>query len=1239
MPTFNLKAFSTCILLVTIFFLKPIDISAATGDLDPIFGKADLIKKEIKRLDLKIDNHLIKVKLLSLNKSAMLSDPRFLIPGFLPELMKIQNELKHSNLKSDDPICIQYHLLRKKLARVRTEIFAKDNIQKAKTVIKHHPAPATTQSDNDDCANAIVITEGTFSGNTSQDTNDGSTSCGDPSPDVWYRYDSFSESAMTADTFGSNYDTVLSVHDGCPGRYDNTISCNDDYDGAQSSVIFYPSAGRSYWIRVSGAAQDSGDFQLHFGRAGYISGHVFDELTRKGIKNIEIDIDDYRGLRIETVKTDASGEYVSSELRSGSYRVIAHSESKYVSEIFDNVPCEGYCEPSLGTPVVVHPGSTTSNIDFALSKPGEIAGSIVSGLDGTPLSDMFVYFYDSTGRLQNYAVTNNAGRYSSNVPQGTIFVQTDSDDYINEIYNNIFCFEDCDPTFGTPVQIFSQETTSNINFALDSGGRISGTVRGEDGSLLQNFNVQVYDSSGQFVVNGYSDAPGHYTARLLRSGTYYVVANSYDGWLDELYPDILCNSVCDVTKGTAITVNFGQETSGIDFELKLGGTITGRMKAEGKPLRYAEVDIYDSTGDFASFAYTDDSGNYQTANALEAGNYFVIGGAYLGEEQYLSELYNNIGCPGGYACDPTTGTPISVTAGVTSGINFDLELGGIIQGTITSEKSGMGISAFLTIYDSNGEFVDFDFGPQGSYSTKLGLSTGNYLAIAENSSAGYITELYDDILCPDLNCELTIGTPIQVTTGQRTTDINFALSDGGHISGHISDSQTGMPIKFIKVIIYDELGNYVTDDNTDSNGDYFIQEGLFTGNYFAIARDPYHYIGEIWDDIPCPNSICDPTSGTPIPVNVGETSFDINFALDRGGNISGTIVDSKTGLPLRGTYVSIYDSSGYRVSSGETTATGEYISDTTLVSGNYFVVTYDWYHKEELYDNIPCEEDCDPTTGTPVAVIQGSTTSGINFALDPDPSCGSIVLDPNILPEAIVDQPYQVDFTVRGGIPPYEYQVNGLPPGLTLDSNGKLFGIPEYPGIYAFYISIFDANYCGNSQHFVLKVSGCFFCDDFSDGIQSWREVRPSWSESGSSLIGTSTSGKAVILADNLFSGCSGCAVNATMKTSGGGKVWLLGWVQDDKNQIELLMNESANRWVLKQRVNGIIKAKAKANAVIDPGINYQVRIVFDGTQFDLLVDGISVLSMQKEQGSKVNGTVGFQVKGTIGTFDSVGIN
>lgn len=121
------------------------------------------------------------------------------------------------------------------------------------------------------CSGSQAITPGTYFGDTWGSGVEGSTTCSsnDVAPDVWYHFFAPCTGQVTVDTIGSSYDTLLSVHSGCPGTEGNQIACNDDINvgmgNLDSRVTVFVQQGQQYWIRVSGFNRNSGFFTLTLG--------------------------------------------------------------------------------------------------------------------------------------------------------------------------------------------------------------------------------------------------------------------------------------------------------------------------------------------------------------------------------------------------------------------------------------------------------------------------------------------------------------------------------------------------------------------------------------------------------------------------------------------------------------------------------------------------------------------------------------------------------------------------------------------------------------------------------------------------------------------------------------------------------------------------------------------------------------------------------------------------------------
>lgn len=115
------------------------------------------------------------------------------------------------------------------------------------------PTAAFAAPTNDDFTAATVVESLPFT--TTLDTSEATWDSSDPSEcysngSVWYSFTPTSDMRIKADTFGSNYDTVLSAWTGSQGSL-SLVGCNDDYSGLQSQVSFAATAGTTYYFMAA----------------------------------------------------------------------------------------------------------------------------------------------------------------------------------------------------------------------------------------------------------------------------------------------------------------------------------------------------------------------------------------------------------------------------------------------------------------------------------------------------------------------------------------------------------------------------------------------------------------------------------------------------------------------------------------------------------------------------------------------------------------------------------------------------------------------------------------------------------------------------------------------------------------------------------------------------------------------------------------------------------------------------
>ncbi len=126
-----------------------------------------------------------------------------------------------------------------------------------------HPLPA-----NDECGTARGITTSDFT--EVLDTTEATAVAGDPTcapgevaNTVWYQFTAPASGNATVDTFGSDFDSVVSV---LPGSCTGTANaCSNDSDGTpQSKVVFQVSQGTTYFIAVGEVPPVRDTSTLHF---------------------------------------------------------------------------------------------------------------------------------------------------------------------------------------------------------------------------------------------------------------------------------------------------------------------------------------------------------------------------------------------------------------------------------------------------------------------------------------------------------------------------------------------------------------------------------------------------------------------------------------------------------------------------------------------------------------------------------------------------------------------------------------------------------------------------------------------------------------------------------------------------------------------------------------------------------------------------------------------------------------
>ncbi len=132
---------------------------------------------------------------------------------------------------------------------------------------------------NNACGSAATLTTAlAVSGDTTSASADGNAGCDtSTSRDVWYNFTPACTGLVRFDTCNSSFNTLLSIHTGCPGTSVNQIACNNDHSSGaggcpnsqDSAVNVNVTGGVTYKVRVAGLT--STDFGEFFLRATYLA--------------------------------------------------------------------------------------------------------------------------------------------------------------------------------------------------------------------------------------------------------------------------------------------------------------------------------------------------------------------------------------------------------------------------------------------------------------------------------------------------------------------------------------------------------------------------------------------------------------------------------------------------------------------------------------------------------------------------------------------------------------------------------------------------------------------------------------------------------------------------------------------------------------------------------------------------------------------------------------------------------
>ena len=226
---------------------------------------------------------------------------------------------------------------------------------------------------------------------------------------------------------------------------------------------------------------------------------------------------------------------------------------------------------------------------------------------------------------------------------------------------------------------------------------------------------------------------------------------------------------------------------------------------------------------------------------------------------------------------------------------------------------------------------------------------------------------------------------VRIVPGSEAAQSTGAgLTKGATISGRVTDSDTGRPIRNVRIRAEGVRdGGHNPDTETNGDGAYVL-EGLAPGTYRVRAEASgrgyieQYYDGRLsWDE------------ASLVAVERSEAIEGVDFALDLGASISGKVVDAITGLPIVDIRVKASDDDRGYYSDTRTDSRGEYIL-RGIAPGAYRIEVrgQEKGYIEELYDDELVWDEADL-----VIVRDNSSFGGIDFGLVRGATISGIVTD------------------------------------------------------------------------------------------------------------------------------------------------------------------------------------------------------------------------------------------------------
>jgi hypothetical protein len=430
----------------------------------------------------------------------------------------------------------------------------------------------------------------------------------------------------------------------------------------------------------AGIVTDGIDFILE--TAGSISGTVTDGTT--GLANVCVDA--YAGTchsgHYYGVQTEPDGSFEIGGLPPGQ-DVYVRADATCTGQNFivqwygGDYTCESAQHAAVGA----------TDVDFSLQAGGSISG-YAQDTSYNDIVNLHIYAEDyDTGEWLAGSNTDENGDYTLlGLPSGDYRLRSCSDcsglQFADEFYDNVYNWDSAER-----VSVIVPFATPGKNFTLDVGKTISGTITG----LLAGQNMHIRVTNDRGTPDDRSDDYEFWTSisgNGSGSDSYSIQVKPEDGYRVRFNPDGELNVYYKSgdPDGTwvwddATLVDARSNVNLSDLTIAEGGAITGRVTHGTSGVEGVGIEVFTDRcwDNWVGGVDTDSNGDY-TINGLPPVGVYVH--AYPEGRNLNEEWYN--GNAGTQDCN--SAMPVTITAGDTETVDFTLEAGFTVEGSVMNAR-------------------------------------------------------------------------------------------------------------------------------------------------------------------------------------------------------------------------------------------------------------------------------------------------------------------------------------------------------------------------------------------------------------------------------------------------------------------------------------------------------------------------------------------------------------------------